>query len=522
MIQYKSLKFWQLAIVAALFLAGCESSVIEDPIVPDNSVEKEITKSSFNLNELPVETDFTNLRVGSFTGKYLIISKNDKLPKGISSEIQEAGGEIVQSFPEIGVAVAISHSPAFLTNSRAINSIESVTPDFILQYTKEPEIRSDAPTKDVSLSSSEISTMGEPFDYGSAFFDGYQWAPGSIDAPIAWENGYTGEGVRVAIIDGGIHSQHIDLAPNLDIAASASFVPGFAFNEDTGTFWHGTHVAGIVAASGLGIVGIAPKATLVGVKALHGGSGAFGWILNAMFYAATPQELGGGGADIINMSLGALIDYRNNWQDPEFRDGFREFQKIYDRVSRYAYNNGVTIIAAAGNDGLNLDDSKEYFVVPAENQHVLSISSTGPTGWILGDTDFEQPAYYTNTGKSAIDFAAPGGTIGLWLIEGYDNFCILNGTYTSSINFCEVFDMVFSTIRGTSDGSYGWAQGTSMAAPAVAGVVALMMEANGGEMQPGLVKTRLASTATDLGKPGNDEIYGKGFVNAAKAVGIQD
>src|SRR5690606_35189991 len=128
------------------------------------------------------------------------------------------------------------------------------------------------------------------------------------------------------------------LAPNVDVAASTSFVPGFAFNGDVGTFWHGTHVAGIVASSGLiGTAGIAPNATLIGVKVLHNGSGAFEWILNGILYAATPVAQGGGGAHIINMSLGATIDYRNNWTDKAFRDAFRELEKAYDRAVRYAY-----------------------------------------------------------------------------------------------------------------------------------------------------------------------------------------
>ena len=81
--------------------------------------------------------------------------------------------------------------------------------------------------------------------------------------------------------------------------------------------------------------------------------------------------------------------------------------------------------------------------------------------------------------------------------------------------------MVFSTVRGTNSFStYGWAQGTSMAAPAAAGVAALIIEANGGKMHPAQLKAKLANSATDLGKPGNDEFYGAGFVNAAKAVGL--
>ncbi|WP_373398086.1 S8 family serine peptidase [Algoriphagus halophilus] len=118
--------------------------------------------------------------------------------------------------------------------------------------------------------------------------------------------------------------------------------------------------------------------------------------------------MGGAGAQVINMSLGATIDYRTDWKDKEFRDAITELQKIFDRVSRYAYQLGVTIIVAAGNDGLNLDDNNEFTVIPAQNQHIISVGSTGPTGWQLGESNFTDPAYYTNSGKSGVDIAAPG------------------------------------------------------------------------------------------------------------------
>lgn len=112
----------------------------------------------------------------------------------------------------------------------------------------------------------------------------------AVEGPAAWATGAAGKGARVAILDGGIHSTHIDLAANIDLGASTSFVPGFAFNQDGGSFWHGTHVAGIVAAAdnGIGTIGIAPEATLVGVKVLHNGSGAFSWVIQGILYAATP------------------------------------------------------------------------------------------------------------------------------------------------------------------------------------------------------------------------------------------
>jgi subtilisin family serine protease len=520
MFQLNKIKFPTLLLVSGLLFISCESSLIQDDPITQQELEKQVNTSRFDLNLLPEVTNFSNLRKGDYTGRYLIISKNEKLSTSLARDIQNAGGEIVKSYPEIGVSVAVSRSSSFLDNARKIISIESVTPDFILQYTQEPELGNENLTVEMSDQKNSISSLGTPLDYSNAIFDGFQWAPKSIDAPKAWENGFSGKGIRVAVIDGGFHSTHIDLQPNLDIASSKSTVPGFNFNQDVGTFWHGTHVAGIVAGAGVGIVGVAPKATIIGVKSLHNGTGAFEWILDGIIYAATPQSMGGAGAQIINMSLGATIDYRNNWEDKEFRDFFKELQKIYDRATRFAFQNGVTVIASSGNGATNYDDAKELFKLPAQNQHVISISSTGPTGWRLGNTNFSDPAYYTDFGKSLVDFAAPGGSAGLLVIDGNNGSCTLIGTNRTLTLACYVFDMVLSAQRGTSNGSYTWTQGTSMASPAAAGVAALMMESSGGQMNPGLVKARLSSSATDLGKPGKDEYYGHGYVNAAKAVGL--
>ena len=86
------------------------------------------------------------------------------------------------------------------------------------------------------------------------------------------------------MIDGGINDTHIDLAGQVDAGCSTSFVPGQPFNSDVGGFWHGTHVAGIVAAAdnALGVIGVAPGATIMGVKALHSGSGTFGAVIGAI------------------------------------------------------------------------------------------------------------------------------------------------------------------------------------------------------------------------------------------------
>ena len=516
----KKIKLFQFIVISSILLAGCDSNLMQVEPVNEVPLEEQSSISQFELMEFQEMTDFSNMRQGDFTGRFLIISSGPNLPNNLESSIKSAGGEIVKTFPQIGVAVAVGHSADFLPNSRRIAGLEAVTPDIILQYTTEPENMGAELVAETS--NAGANAIGTPFNYQNAFFDGFQWAPTSINGPAAWDGGFTGEGVRVAVIDGGFHSTHQDLAPNLDIPSSFSTVPGFNFNEDTGTFWHGTHVAGIVAAAGLGIVGIAPEATIIGVKSLHNGSGAFEWILEGILRAATPQSEGGAGAQIINMSLGATIDYRNNWQDKEFRDLFRDLQKTYDRATRYAYQNGVTVIASAGNGGNNYDVRKELYKIPAQNQHVLSISSTGPTGWILGNTNFTQPSYFTDHGKSLIDFAGPGGSAGLNVIDGNLSPCTLNGTFLSLTRPCWVFDLVLSCSRGLgpSNGSYSWAQGTSMSAPAAAGVAALIIQANGGQMPPAQVRSRMLQSASDLGKPGQDEFYGYGYINAAKAVGL--
>jgi subtilisin family serine protease len=340
------------------------------------------------------------------------------------------------------------------------------------------------------------------------FYATLQFAPQAVDAPGAWALGYNGAGVRVAVIDGGIFDAHPDLAGAIDVAASRSFVegdvPGLggcspqAFNCDTGTFWHGTHVAGIVGArdNATGVVGIAPGSTIVGVKALHNGSGSFAAIINAILYAATD-----GRADIINMSLGAEFDKKS--------EGAKELTKALDKAVKFATGRGVLVVVAAGNSAINFDAAKELTVVPAESGDAIAVSSTGPMGFALGATDFRRPSSFSNYGKSIVHVAAPGGDFAL---PG-EEFCVVAIPGGAIGNPCWAFDMVLSTSRA----GYSWAAGTSMASPVVAGIAALMKQKDPG-MNPSKLANKIAQSADDEGKPGRDEFYGRGFVNARRAV----
>src|SRR5688572_4380577 len=189
-----------------------------------------------------------------------------------------------------------------------------------------------------------------------------QWAHQAVQSPAAWAAGCTGQGARVAVIDGGIFAAHPDLDANVDTACSASFVPGQPFNNDTGTFWHGTHVAGIVAAedNNIGVVGIAPEATIIGVKVLHSGTGSFGAVIGGILYASDPASFGKPGcarADIINMSLGAEFP----------KNGAGSLVGALNKAVNFAASNGVLVISSAGNSGIDFGQAGNFTVIPADS-----------------------------------------------------------------------------------------------------------------------------------------------------------
>jgi subtilisin family serine protease len=439
-------------------------------------------------------------RAASTTGDYIILASGDALPGDLEAQVAAAGGAIVRTYQELGVAVAQANEDGFATRAAAIAGVASVTEDRLVQLT-DPD-RQTVELTDLAMGPMEqVASIAD-----NELLYPFQWAVAAVDAPRAWNAGYTGRGVRVAILDGGLFHLHPDLAPNIDVAASRSFVPGFAWNTDAGTVWHGTHVAGIVAAADNndGVIGIAPHATLIGVKTLHNGTGAIEWLIAGVMYAARPAAEGGAGAHIINMSLGALLQ---DVKDKEGRSEIRELTKALDRAMRYAHQQGVSVIAAAGNDAVNLDVLKDAIAIPAQSAYVISVGGTGPLGWAKGDIDFARLGSYSNWGKSVVDLSAPGGD------DAYTpttEMCKVSFVTTN----CWVFDMYLSTTRT----GWGWSSGTSMAAPVVAGIAALVIERAGGSLSPALVEAALRGGARDLGKPGNDAVYGKGWVNAYESV----
>jgi subtilisin family serine protease len=338
---------------------------------------------------------------------------------------------------------------------------------------------------------------------GNDTFFPIQWAHTALDSQGAWSAGCSGAGARVAVLDGGIYNAHPDLAGNIDTACSTSFVPGQPYNNDTGTFWHGTHVAGIIAArdNGTGVIGVAPDATILGVKVLHSGTGSFGAIILGLLYAADPGSFGAVNcqrADIINMSLGAVF--------PKTAAG--SLIGALAKAVNFAGSKGVLVLSAAGNDAIDFGQAGNLVDVPGDSGGGLAVSATAPLAWAYGNTNYTRPASYSSYGEGYVTLSGPGGD---FAYPGNEN-CTMptaTGTITTA---CWVFDMYLSTSRA----GYTWAAGTSMATPAAAGVAALI-KGRFPNISRGELKARLLESTVDAGKVGHDEFYGRGFVNAARA-----
>jgi serine protease len=284
---------------------------------------------------------------------------------------------------------------------------------------------------------------------------GTQYGPPMMGVPAAWDRaGYGSSAVKVAVIDSGIRRTHEDFTPSSRILPGYDYVAGDGDPNDT--CGHGTHVAGTVGASTANALGVAgmSAATILPLKGLDAVGGLFSvqctgstaGIAEAIVDAADQ------GADIISMSIGGGAS-----------------TTLANAVT-YAWNKGVVLVAAAGNDGSS--NSIDY---PGAYPEVIAVGALDSN---------KAKASYSDMGPQ-LDVAAPGSN-------------------------------VISTYNG-SNTSYSSLSGTSMATPHVSGVLALALSCAPSATNAQL-RDALYRTAEDLGSAGWDQSFGHGLARADRLV----
>ena len=268
---------------------------------------------------------------------YLIATSSGTLPANIAAKVTAAGGTLTNTIPQVGIAVASSVNADFAAKAAKLGT---VAPNARVQWVRPgPQIA--GPGTDFA---------NPPTSGDDDFFFDLQWGHDAIDAVEAWNAGERGAGARVAVLDTGFDLDHPDLAPNIDLARSRDFTGQGLQYSLPDTFSHGSHTSGTVAAAdnGFGTIGVAPDASLVLVKVLFDeGFGTFEDVIEGIVYAAGEAD-----ADVINMSLGAVIPRNGDPSDPDLDtpEEVAALKHDMNRATNYAYRQGTFVVASAGND----------------------------------------------------------------------------------------------------------------------------------------------------------------------------
>ena len=323
------------------------------------------------------------------------------------------------------------------------------------------------------------------------------YAPETVNAPVAWQQwGLDGTGVGVAVIDSGIYPvgdlywyNPVTYAYGLRIVYSQSFVPGTTDASDY--YGHGTHVAGIVAGAGWFswgnhyshmFKGIAPNANLINLRALdQNGAGTDSGVIAAIQTAISLKSTYN--IRVINLSLGRQV-YESYTLDP------------LCQAVEAAWNAGIVVVAAAGNQGRNNSagtDGYGTIAAPGNDPYAITVGAmkTANTPTRVDDTI----ASYSSKGPTAFDqvvkpdIVAPGNQVVSLLSP--------NSQLPKTYSAVDVYlpEYVAKTNKNTVSSNYMRLSGTSMATPVVSGAAALLLQQNP-NLTPDQVKARLMKTAS--------------------------
>ncbi|MCK5343241.1 MAG: S8 family serine peptidase, partial [Candidatus Heimdallarchaeota archaeon] len=298
-----------------------------------------------------------------------------------------------------------------------------------------------------------------------------------VNASVSYENGFDGEGVKIAILDSGIDKFHPDFP---SIWYEESFVTeeyGYSSNEsEMDLHGHGTHVAGIAAGSGENYPGVAYNAQLLNLKVAD----MFGGATEAGLIAAINRSVEKG-VDVVSISLGFDLSTPFDTED------------ILTRAVNSAVDKGISVVISAGNEASepvpyttigSPASASKVITVGASNgsRNVVSFSSQGPSLDFRVDPDVVAPGF------QIVGPLASGG----------------------------VMDKAYNALVGISIQDYIVLSGTSMSAPVVGGAVALLKQ-QFPDASPHALRAALLESATDLGENESTYTQGSGLINVGKA-----
>jgi subtilisin family serine protease len=491
--------------------------------------------------------NFTGTKVSASgeTRWIVMFHTQNSLPSNVAKRVADAGGAVLAELPEVGAVAATSINPNFAADMAKDSSVSDVVADVELQVPTAEQLKAESADSISASGDGPVEPPGSDAQTGSEpFYNAFQWDKkrmrASNQGSYAVQQGRPD--VIVAVLDTGaqiLPNPHPDIQPNLDTARSRSFFPvqpnpngdpnPVAWDDRNG---HGSHCLSAVGApiNGIGMSGVAPRVKLVALKVLgDNGSGSLISLAQALIYAGVNKF------DVASMSLGAYV--------PRNDQASHSVIKFVQRAINFARENGVTPVAALGNDSFNVSEGdffRSFLTIPAEIDGVIGVSATGY---------FNLKASYSNYGMGKTDVSAPGGDYGV---------------QAPAANFPGLGSVLGAWAPDNAalpGAQYVFASGTSMACPNAAGVCALIISQYGDftpngngrklHMSPQHVESILQQTANNQpcpeprevnyfllsppfppntpvpgvlpnqrcqGEAGYNNFFGKGIVDAFKAV----
>ena len=490
---------------------------------------------------------------GTPQGYIVVFNQPGSIPANAPQLVAAAGGTIDVRWDQIGALRASSADPAFAQQLSRNAAVHAVSVDAAPRWVPTPEqLSGDAAPASAENNGGTYSPTGPDPQPMPDALGREQWDKMRMNATVtgsyAVQRGR--RDVVVAFLDTGVEIAHLDIAPNLDVVRSRSFVPWEPDIDDH--HGHGSWIASAIAApiNGIGISGVAPEVTLVSLKVCgvlpsppflpFTATCPFSSIIAAMYYSALNRF------DVASMSIGGYLNHTQ----------YNAFWVALNRAVQFMRQNGVLPVAALGNDGLDLSFGgfmRDWKATPAEVPGVVGVSATGYR---------DDKAFYSNYGVDATDVSAPGGSTrdysgvpGSGEAPGYRGLGRVLGAWSSESVFAlfppdQREEQCFGTDpNDTVCSYYAWVQGTSMATPHVSGVAALIISQYGdfesrnpnhAHMAPTKIEQILQITANNQpcpeprtvvqgpgmpipvavcqGQTGFNNFFGKGIVDALKAV----